>query len=200
MLRSVEWQLLTDVAVTDRRFGTTYWSHLHGSSSLRLLDPCRRDRQIVPKRRPITINARRETQGKSERLTHYLPHFVCISISSPLSVFSCHQLNSFMKRQMGQNRTVRLFAYRQTFDRPDNYTNSLVRLTGMPTNSAVLPYVNESGVPTPQSALITLPLPPHITQTHSRLILSPQTIILGRTQSANGAQQLQEQRDIHVSG
>jgi hypothetical protein len=73
-----------------------------------------------------------------------------------------------MTRQTGPNRTVRLFAYRQTFDRPDNYTNSLVLLTSMPTNAAVLPYVNESGIPTPQSALITLPLPSQITQIHSR--------------------------------
>ena len=50
-----------------------------------------------------------------------------------------------MTRRMGQNRTVGLFAYRHTFDRPDNCTNSHVLLTGMPTNSAVLP-----GVPTPQ--------------------------------------------------
>jgi len=91
-----------------------------------------------------------------------------MSISSPLSVFSCHQLNSIMTRQTGQNRTVRLFAYKHTFDRPDNYTNSLVLLTGMPTNSAVLPHVNESGVPTLQSALTTLPLPSQITHTHSR--------------------------------
>jgi len=48
-----------------------------------------------------------------------------------------------MTRQMGQNRPVRLFAYRQTFDRPDNCTDSLVLPTGMPINSAVLPHINE---------------------------------------------------------
>jgi len=90
-----------------------------------------------------------------------------------------------------------LFAYGQTFDRPDNYTNSLVRLTGMPANSSVLPYVNESGVPIPQSALNSVTA---VTDyTNSQSIVSPQTIILGRTQSDSGAQQLQEQRNLHVS-
>ena len=104
-----------------------------------------------------------------ERTSYLLPHFVCISISSPLSVFSCYLLNSIMTRKTGQNRTLRLFAYRQTFARPGNYTNSLVLLTSMPTNAAVLPYVNESGVPIAQSALKTQPLPSQITQIHSRI-------------------------------
>lgn len=68
----------------------------------------------------------------------------------------------------GSEQDCRLFAYKQTFDRHNNYTNSLVLLTGMPTNSAVLLHGNESGVPTPQPALITLALPSQITQTHSR--------------------------------
>jgi hypothetical protein len=107
--------------------------------------------------------------AKHRRRVNILPTTaLCVYISFFAVISVQLSSDSIMTRQKGKNRTVRLSAYRQAFDRPDNYTNSLVRLTGMPINSAVLPYVNESGVPTPQSALITLPILSQITQTHSR--------------------------------
>lgn len=106
------------VAVTYRRFWTPYWSHLHGSSSVRLLDPA-----DCPETSQICANVRRETSQKSNT-SYLLPHFVCVSISSPLSVFSCHQLNSIMTRQTGQNRTVRLFAYRHSTGLTTTQTHS----------------------------------------------------------------------------
>lgn len=61
------------LVASHRRFGTTYGSCLHGSSSPRrllvLLDSRRRDLQVVPKRRPPTNNPH---YAKSQKIKDFI--------------------------------------------------------------------------------------------------------------------------------
>jgi hypothetical protein len=74
------------VVILYRRFGTMYWPHLQGSSSLLgFLDPSRWDRYVIPKRRYNDYHSTLRNMPE-ERRSH-TPYYVVICDLSGSTIF-----------------------------------------------------------------------------------------------------------------